>query len=57
MTGVVASREDRNARLPRQLSRGHLVAQQVEQLGTRPDEGDAGRLASRAKSAFSDRKP
>ena len=53
----VASREHRDARLAGQLSRGHLVAEQVEQLGRGPDECDAGCGAGAGESAFSDRKP
>ena len=36
----VAAGEHRHARFARQLARGHLVSQQVEQLGPRPDESD-----------------
>ena len=37
----VAAGEHRDARFARELARGHLVSQQIEQLGPRPDEDDA----------------
>ncbi len=54
---LLGARQRGHAESRRQRAGGGLVAHLLEQLGPRPDEGDARRAQARAKAAFSERKP